>query len=381
MGFFAQVRDAFSVGDTTDPLGRALLVEQFRVLRKQVPVLYAVLLVDSISVGLVLPDTVSASLRFVLPAALLALCLLRVAQWLRLKEADFTAEEAYRELARTRVVAVVLNSGFVIWILALFVAVDPSLRAPIALLVFMGCIGTAYCLGSFPPASRLTMLIAGAPIAAILLLSGDGMMVSLGINLLALLVLLARMINTNFRSFVELVETHARLTEEGDRARDAERTATAFAERFDRALNNMSQGLCFFDEDQRLIVCNRQYLEVYDLDPELVRPGMKLNDIVQLRYSVGSAPKMPKQDYLRWRNSAPVIAEPSDTTIELTNGRMVRIRHRPMKRQRLGRDPRGHHGAAPDREGPRGCQARGRAGRSRRPRRPYPSDRSSRRRP
>ena len=27
------------------------------------------------------------------------------------------------------------------------------------------CIGAAYCLGSFPPASRLTLLIAGLPLA------------------------------------------------------------------------------------------------------------------------------------------------------------------------------------------------------------------------
>ena len=331
MGFFTRLGDAFAIGDTTDPLGRSLLVEQFRVLREQVPVLYAALLVNSISVGLLLPDTVSAWLRFALPAALLAACLFRLAQWLRLKKADFTAEEAYRELAKVRLATVVLSSSFVIWILALFMVVDPGLRVSVSLLLFMGCVGTAYCLGSFPPSSRLTMLIAGAPIATLLLLSGDGMLVSVGINLLALLVLLARMINTNFRSFVNLVETHGRLSEEGDRARAAEQIATAFAERFDRALNNMSQGLCFFDDDQRLIVCNRQYLEVYDLDPKLVRPGMKLNDIVDLRYSAGSAPKMSKQDYLAWRNSDPVIAANSDTTVELTNGRIVRIRHRPME--------------------------------------------------
>lgn len=331
MGIFVRLRTAFSVGDTTHPLGRSLLVEQFRVLRKQVPVLYAVLLVDSISVGLVLPSTVSPWLRFALPAALLAICLLRLVQWIRLKRIEFTPEDAYCELARTRLVAVVLNAGFVFWILALFAVVEPNLRAPVALLVFMGCIGTAYCLGSFPPASRLTMIIAGAPIATVLLLSGDGMMISLGINLLLLLVLLGRMISTNFRSFVLLVETHGRLSEEGARARGAEQNATALAERFDQALNNMSQGLCFFDEDQRLIVCNKQYLEVYDLDPELVRPGMKLNEIVDLRYSVGSAPKISKEEYLVWRNSVPVIAVNSDTTVELTNGRIVRIRHRPMQ--------------------------------------------------
>lgn len=331
MSLLSRMRGAFSIGSTADQLGRSLLVEQFRVLRKQIPVLYAVLLVDSISVGLVLPSTVSPWLRFALPAALLAICLVRLIQWIRLNAVDFTPEEAFRQLVRTRVVAVVLNTGFVLWTLALFWAVDPSLRAPVALLVFMGCVGTAYCLGSFPPASLLTMLIAGGPIAAVLLISGDGMMISLGINLLLLLVLLGRMINTNFRSFVQLVRTHGRLAEEGERARAAEQTATAFAERFDTALNNMSHGLCFFDEDQRLIVCNRQYLEIYDLDPETVRPGMKLNDIVDLRYSAGSAPKMSKQDYLVWRNSVPVIARQSDTTVELTNGRIVRIRHRPME--------------------------------------------------
>ncbi|MFK4728041.1 putative signal transduction protein with EAL and GGDEF domain [Bradyrhizobium niftali] len=301
------------MGDVADPLGRSLLVEQFSILRKQVPVLYAVLLVDSISVGLVLPSSISAWLRFALPGALLAVCLLRLSQWLRLKDTEFTPEQAHHQLTTTRLFAVVLNGGFVVWILALFGTIEPNLRAPIALLVFMGCVGTAYCLASFPPASRLTMLIAGAPIATILLPSANGMMISLGINLLLLLALLGRMINTNFRSFVELIKAHGRLSEEGARA-------TAYAERFDTALNNMSHGLCFFDQEQRLIVCNRQYLEIYDLDPEVVRPGMRLNDIVDLRYSAGSAPKMSKGEYLVWRNSAPVIAQSSDTTVELTNG-------------------------------------------------------------
>lgn len=58
MSLLSRTRGAFSIGSTTDPLGRSLLVEQFRVLRKQIPVLYAVLLVDSISVGLVLPATI-----------------------------------------------------------------------------------------------------------------------------------------------------------------------------------------------------------------------------------------------------------------------------------------------------------------------------------
>lgn len=299
-------------------------------LRKQVPILYAVLVVDSISVGAVLPSAVPPFLRFAVPGVLLAICIVRMVRWIRLRDTEITPEEAREHLVKTRIVAVVLNAGFVLWILALFSSVDTTLRAPIALLVLMGCIGTAYCLGNFPPASRLTLLIAGAPVGAVLLLSGDGMLISLGINVLLLVALLGRMINTNFKYFVDLIRLQTELGQEGARARIAEQSAKALAERFEIALNNMSHGLCLFDREQRLIVCNRQYLELYDLSAEIVRPGMSLNEIVDLRYSAGTAPKMTPMEYLSWRNSAQVINQESDTTVELTNGVYVRIRHRPM---------------------------------------------------
>src|SRR5438552_2317273 len=42
---------------------------------------------------------------------------------------------------------------------------------------------------------------------------------------------------------------------------------------FEVALNNMARGLSMFDAEQRLIVCNRLYREIYDLPEELTRPG------------------------------------------------------------------------------------------------------------
>ncbi|HMK79155.1 MAG TPA: PAS-domain containing protein [Xanthobacteraceae bacterium] len=48
---------------------------------------------------------------------------------------------------------------------------------------------------------------------------------------------------------------------------------------FDAALNNMSQGLCMFDADQRLIVCNEQYIQIFDADRNLIRPGVTMEEI------------------------------------------------------------------------------------------------------
>jgi len=49
--------------------------------------------------------------------------------------------------------------------------------------------------------------------------------------------------------------------------------------RFDAALNNMSQGLIMFDAAERLVVCNNQYIELYDLSPDIVKPGCTLNEL------------------------------------------------------------------------------------------------------
>ena len=49
--------------------------------------------------------------------------------------------------------------------------------------------------------------------------------------------------------------------------------------RFDAALNNMSQALCMIDADQRLIVCNVRFLELFGLSPGAVHPNADVADV------------------------------------------------------------------------------------------------------
>jgi len=99
---------------------------------------------------------------------------------------------------------------------------------------------------------------------------------------------------------------------------------------FDIAINNMSQGLCFFDGSQRLIICNNRYPEMYNLDPASVVPGMTLREVIDLRYAAGSFPAMSQEQYHAWRNEVAVVDAPTDSVIELMNGRVFEIHHRPM---------------------------------------------------
>jgi diguanylate cyclase (GGDEF)-like protein len=108
----------------------------------------------------------------------------------------------------------------------------------------------------------------------------------------------------------------------------AERDAELF--RFDTAINNMSQGLCFFDGHQRLIVCNHRYADMYRLSRELVRPGTTLREIVDFRYQAKCMPDMSRDEYIAWRDNISISDRPSTTVTTLVDGRTISIHHQPM---------------------------------------------------
>jgi diguanylate cyclase (GGDEF)-like protein len=327
----------FYIGSARTPAGRALLVEQFRILSSQIPVLYGVLIVDSVSIAYVLPASLPWWFRFGVPGALLLISVVRMVYWVRQRSVVPTPEQALRRLFKMRFLTSAMNAAFSVWTLALFESVDLESRAPLALLVFMGSVGSAYCLGSYPSAARLTLMLSALPISLRMLFSGEALLVCIGLNLCMLVVLLIRMMNTNYADLVNLVASRVKLAAEGARARNAETTAIAeqakareIAGRFDSALNNMSQGLCFFDGEQRLIVCNRRYVDMYDLPPESVKPGTLLTEIVDLRFKAKSFPAMTRDEYLNWRTNVVASEKVQDSIVELANGRVFQICHRPM---------------------------------------------------
>jgi methyl-accepting chemotaxis protein len=60
-------------------------------------------------------------------------------------------------------------------------------------------------------------------------------------------------------------------------------------------LNNTTQGVVMFDAAGRLVFCNDQYVSMYGLSPDIVKPGAVLLDIVRDRVASGSLDRDPKQ--------------------------------------------------------------------------------------
>jgi diguanylate cyclase (GGDEF)-like protein/PAS domain S-box-containing protein len=70
--------------------------------------------------------------------------------------------------------------------------------------------------------------------------------------------------------------------------RNAERRLAIEKERLDTAINNMAQGLVMYDRDGRIVLRNQRYLDMFNLSPEIVRPGMHFRDLMAYRKSIGS---------------------------------------------------------------------------------------------
>ena len=58
--------------------------------------------------------------------------------------------------------------------------------------------------------------------------------------------------------------------------------------RFNAAMRNMSQGLSLFDPEQRVVIANARYAEIYHLREDQVKPGTSLRQILESRRENGT---------------------------------------------------------------------------------------------
>lgn len=94
--------------------------------------------------------------------------------------------------------------------------------------------------------------------------------------------------------------------------------------RFEAAIDNMSQGLCLFDANKRLVVSNRRFREIYGLTEAQVEPGTSLSQILQAHAQNGEksdqtldalVDQMPARPFEEWT---------------LADGRVVVIRRKSL---------------------------------------------------
>jgi PAS domain-containing protein len=97
-------------------------------------------------------------------------------------------------------------------------------------------------------------------------------------------------------------------------------------EKLDAALSNMPHGLCMFDANKCLIICNSHYAEMYKLPPDLLKPGTPLESIFNYRLSIGNAPV----DFPNYVTQHGLDSTEGGTQVfefPIEDGRTIRISH------------------------------------------------------
>jgi diguanylate cyclase (GGDEF)-like protein len=95
--------------------------------------------------------------------------------------------------------------------------------------------------------------------------------------------------------FHRLLTSEASLAEREAQLAENSRKLEQANVQVDAALNNMSQGLCMFDKDERLVICNERYLGVYGLSPDIVKSRCTLLELLKHRKQVGTFSSDPEQ--------------------------------------------------------------------------------------
>jgi diguanylate cyclase (GGDEF)-like protein/PAS domain S-box-containing protein len=95
------------------------------------------------------------------------------------------------------------------------------------------------------------------------------------------------------------------------------------------AVNNMSHGIVMFDANERLVVCNDRYIEMYGLSRDVAKPGATLRQLLHHRKGTGTLSR-DVEEYRSALLRAIAKGEVTSWLVEMPDGRTISVTNRPM---------------------------------------------------
>ena len=100
-------------------------------------------------------------------------------------------------------------------------------------------------------------------------------------------------------------------------------------ERLTHAIENTSHGICLYDAQEQLIVCNDRFRQVFAFEHEAVKPGMTYREILARAIEVGIYTDTTIDDLYHQR-IAMFGPEPTGQVVRLSDGRTIEVTVRPI---------------------------------------------------
>ncbi|RXG88673.1 EAL domain-containing protein [Bradyrhizobium zhanjiangense] len=178
-----------------------------------------------------------------------------------------------------------------------------------------------------PDPTRATGALSLSPAVLALAIAGVALSV-LGMSLIG--VLADRRLASRTAKFEEII---SQLSDARQQLEDSQQELQDQTVRLDTAINHMVEGLCMFDAEKRLVVCNERYARLYRLPPELLRTGTSHTDIIRHRIVkgilTGDSSEGAAEQFISKLAALPFDAV-SSRIDEFADGRLIRVTRQPM---------------------------------------------------
>ena len=192
----------------------ALLTEQFRTLRPQVPAMYLAVVINMLFLAFVSAPDAGASV-YIAPMVVGGLIVMRVGRLLGTRTRSSRATIAQKRASMTATLAAAsgISIGLSVW--AQIIEQNGfEARSYLALFTALCTISTATCLSSLPLAAYIVVAMGTIPVSASLLMSGNVMLASMGANILLIAPLVIGMIYRQHQQLRRMVESRSDIVAE-----------------------------------------------------------------------------------------------------------------------------------------------------------------------
>ncbi|HWV19456.1 MAG TPA: EAL domain-containing protein [Devosia sp.] len=187
------------------PGSAELSLAQWHALKRQVPLMYAMLLANMVILAATHFSSAPKYLTVLVPAFFILLCGARILRWARSDGAMITPGQARRDIRAMVVMGPIIAMGFAGWALGLYPYGDALQQSHIAFFMAVTTIGCMFCLLNVRKAAVAIGACVLVPFTLFFVLTGQPVFVAIALNLVLVTATLTIILLDNYRDFAGLV--------------------------------------------------------------------------------------------------------------------------------------------------------------------------------
>ncbi len=214
---YISVVRAAGLKHTSEELAR----EQYRALTKQVPILYIILMINSLFMAFAVREGGGIFLTFSFPAIALPMMCIRFFVWSkRSKRPEQLGIEHIRKLLLGNVFAAAFIAFLLrFWAVAIMFVASEQYYTYIPIFTILSLITCSYCLKALPAATYAVICTGTTCIVTAMLMSGEIKMMLIAANMTVITGLIIYMVSMEFNQMRHLVDSRSKMIEQRTDAR------------------------------------------------------------------------------------------------------------------------------------------------------------------